>query len=75
MKYEEKICPICGSKYCAPSALSRKDNKTKICPACGTAEALENVPEKYMSIRDKAEIKVLATRNKWAIENFHDTHN
>lgn len=35
------ICPICGSEYSAPPALSRKDNKTPICPDCGTREALQ----------------------------------
>ena len=35
------ICPICGSEYSAPPALSRADNKTPICPDCGTREALQ----------------------------------
>ena len=34
------ICPRCGEKYWAYSAISRRDNKTKICSNCGTIEAL-----------------------------------
>lgn len=40
---EFKICPKCGKRYKAPSAISRADNKTQICPTCGTREALESL--------------------------------
>lgn len=40
---EFKICPKCGKRYKAPSAISRVDNKTQICPTCGTREALESL--------------------------------
>lgn len=39
---KEKVCPFCKKVYYSPSALSRKDNKTKICPECGTKEALKD---------------------------------
>lgn|SRR5574344_702419 len=38
---EQKVCPICHEIYTAPSAISRKDNKTKICPGCGMIEAVQ----------------------------------
>lgn len=38
---EPRTCPSCGAVYSAPSAISRKDNRTLICPDCGTREALE----------------------------------
>ena len=40
---EIKKCPRCSSFYTAPSAISRKDNKTEICSACGVEEALEAI--------------------------------
>lgn len=36
----QRVCPSCGYGYTAPSAISRKDNKTEICPQCGMVEAL-----------------------------------
>lgn len=39
-KRKFRRCPFCGKRYDRPSAISRKDNKTKICPDCGTQEAL-----------------------------------
>lgn len=36
-------CPICGIKYLAPPAISRRDNETEICPRCGVREALEDL--------------------------------
>ena len=35
------VCPLCNQDYIEPTAISRKDNKTKICSTCGTKEALE----------------------------------
>lgn len=46
-----KTCPLCKSKYNAPSALSRKDNKTEICPMCGQKEALED----YLKVKHDKE--------------------
>jgi len=37
------VCPLCGQRYTAPSALSRVDNKTPICPECGTRQALQSI--------------------------------
>lgn len=68
-----RICPRCGNKYSAYPALSRKDNKTEICPDCGTREAINSIPAMLPADRIKA--KVYATGNKWAIENFNETHN
>lgn len=51
----EKICPRCGKKYTAPSALSRIDNATAICPECGVHEALDSIdilPEYHDKILD-----------------------
>lgn len=36
-------CPLCGSLYNEPPAISRVDNKTLICPDCGTRQALEGL--------------------------------
>lgn len=70
-----KKCPKCGKYYEKLLALSRKDNKTMICDACGVQEALDAVPERYMSPAEKTRAKVMATGNRWAMENFNDTHN
>ena len=40
---DSKICPVCGTEYKTPSALSRWDGKTHICPDCGIREALSAV--------------------------------
>ena len=42
-KIEPRICPNCGAVYSAPSAISRKDDRTPICPECGIREALESI--------------------------------
>lgn len=47
---EFKVCPKCGKRYKAPSAISRVDNKTQICPTCGTREALESLGIKDVEI-------------------------
>ena len=70
-----KICPICGKKYNEPSALSRKDNETQICPDCGTKEALDDFDKHRMLPAERTRAKVYSTGNKWAIENFENTHN
>lgn len=35
------ICPVCGSEFFCPPAISRRDN-SPICSRCGTREALED---------------------------------
>ena len=52
---EFKICPKCGKRYKAPSAISRVDNKTQI-PTCGTREALES-----LGIKDDEINKIIET--------------
>ena len=71
-------------------ALSRADNKTMICDECGTKEALDDAGlTEGSSVRksilacvgrgstpqERIRAKVQATGNKWAMENFRDTHN
>lgn len=48
MSKEVKKCPRCKKTYTEPSAISRKDNKTKICPQCGTDEALREFAKYYI---------------------------
>lgn len=69
-----KICPKCGRKFERLLALSREDNKTMICDECGTMEALESLPEGILSPQERTRAVVMATGNKWAIENFNATH-
>jgi len=38
-----RVCPLCGTTYNEPPALSRTDNETLICPDCGTRQALESI--------------------------------
>ena len=48
-------CPLCGTTYIAPPALSRADGKTLICPDCGIREALTSIgvdPEEQEKILD-----------------------
>ena len=83
-------CPKCGKEVNRLLALSRTDNKTMICDECGTKEALDaaGLTEKS-SVRksilacvgrgttpqERVSAKVQATGNKWAMENYRDTHN
>lgn len=69
------ICPRCGKKFERLLALSRKDTKTMICAECGTMEALESLPKGVLPPQERRKAAVMATGNKWAIENFNDTHN
>ena len=69
-----RICPICGRAYTEPPALSRKDNATDICPDCGMMEALAAMPRRREGPAERTRWAVLATGNKWAIENFNVTH-
>lgn len=69
-----RICPICGQAYTEPPALSRKDNATDICPDCGMMEALASIPRRREGPVERTRRAVLATGNKWAIENFNATH-
>ncbi len=69
-----KTCPKCGRKYERLLALSRADNKTMICDECGIMEALESLPEGVLSPQERTRAAVMATGNKWAIENFNATH-
>ena len=51
-----RVCPLCGTAYAEPPALSRADNETMICPDCGTRQALDSIgisqeeQEKILSI-------------------------
>lgn len=69
-----QICPKCKGKFDRLLALSREDNKTMICDACGTMEALESLPHGILTPQERTRIAVVATGNKWAIENFNATH-
>ena len=73
-KYEYRTCPICGKPYTEPTALSRRDNATDICPDCGMMEALAAMPRRREGPAERTRRAVLATGNKWAIENFNVTH-
>ena len=73
-KYEYRTCPICGKPYTEPPALSRRDNATDICPDCGMMEALAAMPRRREGPAERTRWAVLATGNKWAIENFNVTH-
>jgi hypothetical protein len=83
-------CPKCGRETEWLRALSRVDNKTMICDECGTKEALDDAGlREESSVRgailgcigrgttpqERTRAKVQATGNRWAIENFNDTHN
>lgn len=70
-----KICPKCEREFERLLALSRTDNKTMICDECGTMEVLESLPQGVLSPQERTRIAVVATGNKWAMENFNDTHN
>lgn len=85
-----KICPKCNGRFDRLLAISRIDNKTMICDECGTKEALDAAGlTEESSIRgailgcigrgstpqERTRAKVQATGNKWAMENFRDTHN
>ncbi len=70
-----KICPKCGRKFWRLTALSRTDSKTMVCDGCGTMEALYKLPNGNLSPQERRRIAVEATGNKWAMENFYDTHN
>ncbi len=69
-----KICPKCGRSFERLLALSRTDNETMICDECGTVEALESFSQGILSPQERTRIAVMATGNKWAIENFNTTH-
>lgn len=69
------ICPKCGGKFERLLAVSRTDNKTAICDGCGTMEALDSVPHGVLTPQERTRIAVVATGNKWAMENFNATHN
>lgn len=68
-------CPKCGKEVERLLALSRTDNKTMICDECGLMEALESLPPEIMSPQDRTKVAVMASGNKWAMENFNATHN
>ena len=70
-----KICPKCGKEYEKLLALSRTDNKTMICDECGVKEALDSIPCGMLTPQERTKIAVAATGNRWAMENFRDTHN
>lgn len=70
-----KRCSKCGRNFDRLLALSRKDNKTMICDECGTMEALDNFPGRILIPQERVRITVMATGNKWAMENFNAVHN
>lgn len=70
-----KICPKCRGKFERLPAVSRSDNKTMICDECGTMEALDNFPGRILIPQECVRITVMATGNKWAMENFNAVHN
>lgn len=70
-----KICPKCGRKFERLLAVSRMDNKTMICDNCGTMEALDSAQHGILTPQERTRLAVAATGNKWAMENFNDTHN
>ena len=70
-----KICPKCGKEAKLLLELSRIDNKTMICDECGTMEALESLPNGILAPQERIRIAIVATGNKWAMENFNATHN
>lgn len=41
---------------------------------CGTLWSSDDKPQKRESAYDRTKAQVYATGNKWAIENFHATH-
>ena len=41
----------------------------------GTMEALDSVPHGILTPQERTRLAVAATGNKWAMENFNDTHN
>lgn len=53
-----RTCPVCGRRYSAPPAMSRK-GLGDICPVCGAAEAVEFLEEreKVMAEIEKREIE------------------
>lgn len=83
-------CPKCGKETEWLRALSRVDNETMICDECGTKEALDAAGltegcferdsilacvRRDLTPQERTRAKVQATGNKWAMENFRDTHN
>lgn len=69
-----QICPKCGRSFVRLLAVSREGNKTMICDNCGIMEALDSLPQNTLTPQERTRIAVAATGNKWAIENFNDTH-
>ena len=73
-KTKARICPVCRRAYTEPPALSRRDNATDICPDCGMMEALAAMPRRQEGPAERTRRAVLATGNRWSIENFNATH-
>lgn len=67
-------CPKCGKSYPRLLTVSREDNCTMICDMCGVDEALASAPRGVMTPQEKTKARVMASGNKWAIENFNATH-
>ena len=68
-----RICPVCGRFYTKPPALSSRGNTTDICPDCGMMEALAAMPKWWEGPAERTRRAVLATGNRWAIEDFNAT--
>jgi uncharacterized Zn finger protein len=68
-------CYKCGGEFPRLLALSRIDNQTMICDNCGIMEALESVPRKRITPQEKTRTGVMASGNRWAMENFNAIHN
>lgn len=67
-------CPSCKQEYPRLLAVSRKNSKIMICDKCGMMEALNSVPRHVMGPVERTRAAVMATGNKWAIENFNAAH-
>lgn len=58
------LCPRCGGLSKVPTALSRRDNKTKICSGCGTDEAMFDV-NMYLWNDEKEKKILIEKERKW----------
>lgn len=59
------LCPRCGSLSEIPTALSRRDNKTKICSGCGTAEAMFDLMVHLLNDDDEGKKILIEKEKNW----------
>lgn len=50
------ICGRCHKEIEGRSATSRRDPNIKVCAMCGVEEALEDVPDGYLTDKNKQEV-------------------